>query len=136
MVFCCLFVCSGFVRDGFPFVVVLFDGSLHFPLFVAFSFELLSLGALVCSCFVRGGLRTENPSLDDVAQEFVRAGRWERTLEDNTHIALQRLDDAFDGKPMVVSPRPAGGTQREVVEHVSVTLGRQVALSRRDLQWS
>ena len=75
-------------------------------------------------------------ALEDVAQEFVRAGRWERTLEDNTHIALQRLDDAFDGKPMVVSPRPAGGTQREVVEHVSVTLGRQVALSRRDLQWS
>jgi hypothetical protein len=74
-------------------------------------------------------------SLPQEAATLVRAGRWERELELGTQMALERLTEGFGSAPEVVGVRPAGGTQRQVVEHVAVVLGRPVGLTRRVLSW-
>ena len=75
-------------------------------------------------------------SLSSEAADFVRAGRWESGLERDTQESIERLADGFGFSPVLIPPRPAGGTQREVVQHVSVSLGRQVGLAKRDLSWT
>jgi hypothetical protein len=73
--------------------------------------------------------------LDPLAGEFVRAGRWEDQLEQATYEARDRLGQAFSESPVLVPPAEAGGLPRQIVESVSVHLGRLVGVTRRDLPW-
>ena len=74
--------------------------------------------------------------LDDLQQEFVRAGRWEDELEQGTANARDRLAEAMGTAPVLVPPAPPGGIPRDVVEAVAVVLGRQVGITRRELKWT
>ena len=71
--------------------------------------------------------------LDVVQREFVRAGRWEATLESATAAAQSGLRERISVEPVTVAPAPPGLGPREIVQHVAASLGRRVGLTRRDL---
>lgn len=75
--------------------------------------------------------RLEAAELDPLAAEFVRAGRWEDRLEQETAAALQRL--GTDLKPVLIPPTSEGGHPAEVLRSVAVNLGRLVGVTRRKL---
>jgi anion-transporting ArsA/GET3 family ATPase len=80
--------------------------------------------------------RLSEAKLDPLQAEFVRAGRWEDELEQGTADARDRLRVAFGEEPLLVPPAPPGGIAQQVVESVSVHLGRLVGVTRRELQWT
>jgi anion-transporting ArsA/GET3 family ATPase len=80
--------------------------------------------------------RLSEARLEPLQAEFVRAGRWEDELEQGTADSRDRLAAAFGEEPVLVPPAPPGGIAQQVVESVSVHLGRLVGLTRRELQWS
>jgi len=73
--------------------------------------------------------------LDPIQAEFVRAGRWEDELEQGTAESAGRLTGALGYEPVMIPPAPAGGSPRQIVESVAAHLGRQVGVTRRELQW-
>ncbi|MEZ4238916.1 MAG: ArsA-related P-loop ATPase [Myxococcota bacterium] len=73
--------------------------------------------------------------LDPLQAEFVRAGRWEDELEQGTALSAGRLTEALGYEPIMIPPAPAGGSPKQIVESVAAHLGRQVGVTRRELQW-
>ncbi|MEZ4321320.1 MAG: ArsA-related P-loop ATPase [Myxococcota bacterium] len=65
------------------------------------------------------------------AEEFVRAGRWEDQLEQETHHALTRLEALAD--PVLIPPGTEGGRPCDIVRSIAVSLGRHVGVTRRQL---
>lgn len=80
--------------------------------------------------------RLSAAELSPEAAEFVAAGRWERELEDDVVGTAARLKGVLDLEPMLIPPFGAGGVPRDVVEAVSIHLGRLVGLSKRELTWT
>jgi anion-transporting ArsA/GET3 family ATPase len=80
--------------------------------------------------------RLAEQPLDPVAREFVRAGRWEDRLEQATKTSVDRLRERFGHEPPLIPPAGGGGVPREIVTTVAVHLGRQVGLTRREVQWT
>ncbi|HHO50519.1 MAG TPA: hypothetical protein ENK18_06495 [Deltaproteobacteria bacterium] len=76
-----------------------------------------------------------NSELSPLADEFVRAGRWEDELEQATAASQARLLETLPEPPLLVPPAPPGGIPREVVGSVATHLGRLVGISRRELRW-
>lgn len=74
--------------------------------------------------------------LTPLQEEFVRSGRWEDELEQATEASRHRLCAILDQPPVLVPPAAPGGLQSEVVQAVSVYLGRGVGVTRRDLAWT
>jgi anion-transporting ArsA/GET3 family ATPase len=73
------------------------------------------------------------PDLDPTQREFVRAGRWEATLEVAAAEATAVFEERLGVVPMSVPPAPAGLAPSDVALHVATVLGRRVGLTRRDL---
>ncbi|MBT3217488.1 MAG: hypothetical protein HN348_00210 [Proteobacteria bacterium] len=80
--------------------------------------------------------RLSHLELEPLQREFVRAGRWEDTLEQATAISQERLKEAMPIDPILIPPAGAGGEPRRLVGSVAVHLGRQVGITRRDLAWT
>lgn len=80
--------------------------------------------------------RLSEASLDPLAKEFVRAGRWEDRLEQATSEAVDRLGNAFEDPPVLIPPSGGGGVPSAIVSAVAVHLGRGVGLTRRDVEWT
>jgi arsenite-transporting ATPase len=79
--------------------------------------------------------RLSEADLSAQEAEFVAAGRWERELEDSVIATSSRLERVLDLEPLLIPPLGAGGVPRDVVEKVSVQLGRLVGLAKRELTW-
>lgn len=69
--------------------------------------------------------------LDPLAAEFVRAGTWEKGLEQGTAHAIERLREV--SPPVLVPRAQAGSSAARVVREVAVVLGREVGVTRREL---
>jgi arsenite-transporting ATPase len=76
------------------------------------------------------------PTVSPQAAEFLAAGRWERELEDDVLATSARLHGVLDLEPLLVPPFGAGGVPRDVVEAVSIHLGRLVGMAKRELTWT
>jgi anion-transporting ArsA/GET3 family ATPase len=74
--------------------------------------------------------------LDGAQREFVLAGRWEDALEQATAHSQTHLAAQLGFTPVLVPPAAPGGTPKDIVEGVAVTLGRAVGLTRREVAWS
>ena len=71
----------------------------------------------------------EGAALEGLAGELVCAGAWEASLEAGAAEALARLPEA-----LVVPPMEPLSSEEDVVTEVAVHLGRQVGVSRRDVE--
>lgn len=79
--------------------------------------------------------RLSGTELSPLADEFVRAGRWEDELEQATAASQDRLLETLPSHPILVPPAPPGGVPRQVVGSIAAHLGRLVGISRRELEW-
>jgi len=75
-------------------------------------------------------------SLGPDAGEFVRAGLWEKQLEEDTIESLARLNEAFERGAISVGTISSGQSHRNVVGEVAAALGRKVGVTKRDLAWT
>ena len=73
--------------------------------------------------------------LTETQREYVRAGRWEDELEQATAESRARLQAALPGATLLIPPAAPGGSSRDIVQSMSVHLGRLVGLTRRELEW-